>query len=285
MGKQIIMQDVVERSKIFMDDALHVVIDDKQIDRLADEMKKTGTIEFYNSAEDDISEEHVVKLELLAGSINYCYWYGKGDIRPCGSSSTLMYQLLLSSYDRWGCVDDVMLERFIASLRTKRFPLIEQREKHLREVFLIIDDLTYMIMKDQDHIFDALNYILENVSGYTSDMFLKRLSLLFMQLNRKLGWYKDDINTLIIPVDYHVPNVLRYFECIAYRQELSNKIKNQDLILSGSRMECEIRAATILVCEKLAELTGWNMMDIDSWLWLRRKDVETPFHLTITTDY
>jgi len=49
--------------------------------------------------------------------------------------------------------------------------------------------------------------------------------------------------------------------------------------------ECSIRGGTILVCDKLAELTSWTKSEIDTWLWLRRKECKKPFHLTITTDY
>jgi len=41
----------------------------------------------------------------------------------------------------------------------------------------------------------------------------------------------------------------------------------------------------VLACKKLQELTGWNISEIDAWLWLRRKEATLPFHLTITTDY
>jgi len=285
MSKQIVMQEVIERSKRFIDDAIHVVIDEQHTNKLADQMKNSGKKEFHSDEKDVIKDEDVVKLELLAGSINYCYWYGKCDIRPGGSSSTLMYQLLYNSYEKNRCVDEFMVDRFIKSLRTKRFPLIEEREEHLWETYDKMRSLIPVFMKNIKSLTESMNVVLESLSGYASDMFLKRLNLLFMQLNRKLGWYEDDINTLIVPADYQVPNMLRHFNCMAYRQELSNKIANQDLILRGSRMECEIRAATILVCEMLVELTGWNMMDIDSWLWLRRKDAKTPFHLTTTTDY
>ena len=53
--------------------------------------------------------------------------------------------------------------------------------------------------------------------GFSSDVFLKRTSLFFMQLYRKFGWYKDDLmQTLFVPADYQIPKILRHFECIEY---------------------------------------------------------------------
>jgi len=76
-----------------------------------------------------------------------------------------------------------------------------------------------------------------------------------------------------------------HFECFTYSPELYSKIHTSKLIAKGSLMECEIRAATILVAKKLCDITGWNISDIDAWFWLRRRNCDRPFHLTVTTDY
>ena len=49
--------------------------------------------------------------------------------------------------------------------------------------------------------------------------------------------------------------------------------------------EVSIRGGVVVVVDKLARLTGWSVSEIDAWLWLRRKECNKPFHLTITTDY
>ena len=121
--------------------------------------------------------------------------------------------------------------------------------------------------------------------GYASDMFLKRASLFFLQLNRKFGWYSETIKDLHIPADYQVPKMLRHFGVLEYNTFLSTQIQTYSLIPSGSLMECEIRAATIIASKRLAELTGWITPEIDTWFWTKRKECDDPFHLTITTDY
>jgi hypothetical protein len=88
-----------------------------------------------------------------------------------------------------------------------------------------------------------------------------------------------------VPADYQVPKMLEHFGCLKYKTSLSNKIASHSIIPKYSLEEVSIRGATILVCDRLAELTGWNKSEIDSWLWLRRKECTKPFHLTVTTDY
>ena len=56
-------------------------------------------------------------------------------------------------------------------------------------------------------------------------------------------------------------------------------------IQKNSIEECEIRSATILVMRELCQLTGNNIADIDTYFFTQRNLVESPFHLTITTDY
>jgi hypothetical protein len=116
-------------------------------------------------------------------------------------------------------------------------------------------------------------------------MFLKRASLFFLQLYRTLGWFEDAMRYLPVPADYQVPKMLRHFGCFTYLDPLRTMVEQGALIPSGSLWECEIRAATVVVCKFLQIQTGWNVSEIDSWLWLRRKECTDPFHLTVTTDY
>ena len=88
-----------------------------------------------------------------------------------------------------------------------------------------------------------------------------------------------------MPADYQVPKMLEHFGCLVYTRDLEDKIKRHTMIPKWSIEEISIRAGTILVCDKLSELTGWTKSDIDAWLWRNRKECDKPFHLTITTDY
>jgi hypothetical protein len=115
-------------------------------------------------------------------------------------------------------------------------------------------------------------------------MFLKRAFLFLIQLNRKLDFF-EGIDDIPAPADYQVPKMLEHFGCLKYKTSLMDKIESHTMIPKYSLEEVSIRGGTVLVCDKLSEITDWTVSEIDSWLWLRRKECKKPFHLTITTDY
>jgi len=104
-------------------------------------------------------------------------------------------------------------------------------------------------------------------------------------LYRRVQWFRNEVEILPVPADYQIPKMLEGLGCINYSYKLSEKIQAGELIPAGSAEECEIRAATMLAGRRLSELSGKTMCDIDTYLWLKRNDIEKPFHLTITTNY
>jgi len=263
----------------------NVLIDDLAIDNLVEEMKKDGKLPFpMPDIEDDLRD---VIIELVASSINYCYWYSSPEIRPGNASSGLMYELVQNSFQ------DLSYENFsqhifklIQQVSISRFPLIWERKNHLLE--LIPEGIEFAIKvvnSDKRNHRPLLEKLIETFPGFASDIFLKRACLFFLQLHRKFNWFEDSMYLLPVPADYQVPKLLHHYGCITYIDSLSEKINNKVLIPKYSKEECQIRAATVLVCKELSERTGWNISDIDGWLWLQRKITSEPFHLTITTDY
>lgn len=85
--------------------------------------------------------------------------------------------------------------------------------------------------------------------------------------------------------DYQVPNVLRALGILNYEDNLSQKIDSYQLITPNSEEEKALRGASILAVEMLAQQQGMNVADVDYWLWTKRKEPKTPFHLTETTAY
>lgn len=278
----------------FMEKPEHVKLNQENIEKLANDMKNSGKIDFLSKEKEEspatedegYNFEDEVKLELLASSINYCYWYGKHNIRPGKACATLMYALLVNEYNQNNRIVDVdMINKLGKTLAEYRFPLLEDRIVHLDEAhyFGITFAKRLVLMKnDLSTMFDEL---VLGMPGFASDLFLKRTSLFFMQLNRKFSWFNEEIGELFVPADYHLPQLLKHFGCLEYSTELSLAIQTDSLIPKGSLMECEIRAATIMSCRKLAFLAEWTNVDVDTWLFTKRKECDDPFHLTITTDY
>ena len=94
-----LVENVFEIAESIMENSQYVEINYNNIKQLAKVMKKNGKSKF------PIPEvnNHLkgIVLELVAASVNYCYWYGRYDIRPCGSSSTLMYTLLMDCFSNF----------------------------------------------------------------------------------------------------------------------------------------------------------------------------------------
>jgi len=290
------IDDVVEISKEFMKTAQYVYTKELYITELSKRMLSDGKTKFPTKYGDSVClTKKDILYELIAGSINYCYWYGKHDIRPHGAGSLLMYNLLNDCFNVYDFGKD-LIELLIIMLTQNRFPLLEERIKHLHEILengesyanlffnteAATDAYSFVILDGQEELFEKLLY---TFPGYASDIFLKRASLFFLQLYRRFGVCEQLISKIHVPADYQVPKLLRHFNCISYSTPLNNMIYLNELIPKHSIIECEIRAAAVVVCQKLSEQTGWNISDIDAWLWLRRKECNDPFHLTITTDY
>lgn len=284
-------ENVIEISKSFMDKQKHVKLNYKKIEQTSSLMKESGITPFPSQIDTKLKNQTIL-MELLGDAINYCYWYGRHDIRPGNASSGKMYELVESSFNEEFIFPRLSqcIKRLSQLLSKNRFPLLEERIKHLEEFnnhvftqsFIHRVSLFGEENRSCENLFELL---IENFPGYGSDIFLKRASLFFLQLYRKFGWFKDDMYILHVPADYQVPKILNHLGCIEYSDSLRWKIQNHELIPKGSLEECEIRAATVLVCEELKALTDWNISDVDGWLWLRRKETNSPFHLTITTDY
>lgn len=287
------IDSVFEISKSFMKDSKYVYVSEPFINHLVYKMLKEGKTKFP-SKEKPILTNKLILQELVANSINYCYWYGKDSVRPNGAGATLMYELVEECFDKHH-FGEALINNLIHMLTKNRFPLLEERIRHLKQLLSNGESYASLFFwgttqdPDDKELIDyqtkLFNQLLEYFPGYASDIFLKRASLFFLQLHRKCGAFEQLISKIHVPADYQVPKLLEHFNCIGYSNLLKQKIKFSLPLQKTSLMECEIRAATIIACKKLAEKTGWNISDIDSWLWLRRKECKEPFHLCVTTDY
>lgn len=275
-------ESVYELSENFMKKPHFVFMNKDQIEVTANVMKRDGKPDF--PLPDVENAIQVVTLELVAASINYCYWYGKHNIRPNNSSSTSMYNLLMKSFkDR--ATFDGGIENFIEQLSIERYPLLEERVQHLRQLKNGGERFAYDIYTNHESMTPHFSHLIKSYPGFASDMFLKRASLFFIQLYRRFGWFAEELKNLHVPADYQVPKMLTHNGCITYGDDLQYAIDNHQIIPKHSMAECEIRSATVLSIKKLCELTEWNVAEVDGYFFTRRHNTHNPFHLCITTDY
>jgi hypothetical protein len=287
-----IYESVFEISEKFLSERSPVFVKEEGIEQTSKLMLEQGGKKFPVK---EITKDHIyqaVLQEFVGCAINYCYWYGLSNIRPNESSSGKMYSLVEKAFKNYqeGDSFEICIQRLIELLALERFPLLEEREKHLKE--LISDGEGFsaavsntIFYKDKEDFYPFFEDMVKTFPGYASDIFLKRASLFFLQMYRQYGWFESAMKVLPVPADYQVPKMLKGFGCIEYEYYLQSLVDNEVLIPKGSREECSIRAATVIACKKIQEKTGWSIADIDGWFWLRRKEITAPFHLTITTDY
>ena len=102
-----------------------------------------------------------------------------------------------------------------------------------------------------------------------------------------------DLDQLTAFADYKVPQILRWLGVMQYDAELAKVVDSHTRIPAGDRMEVEIRAATIIACDRIAsEMTALGRQtsaaELDWLLWSRSQDLssrEHPYHLTETIYY
>jgi hypothetical protein len=230
---------------------------------------------------------------LLTCSIDYCFWYGTSYIRPNESSSEKLFNIINYEVEAAFLSGNNMKDlekRIKTNLSLNRFPLMEERGKHINEILQteginFLDLLVREIETGKPNINKLLETLIIELPGFGGDMFLKRACLFFILLKRIYGILENETNELIVPADYQVPKVLCKYNILKYSPELMFMISDHQLIPKGSLMEIEIRAATILACNKIKEVSNVTIEEVDNYLWNKRKQIRDPFHLTITTDY
>lgn len=102
-----------------------------------------------------------------------------------------------------------------------------------------------------------------------------------------------DLDQLTAFADYKVPQILREMGVLVYDDALAKIIDARVRIPAGSRMEVEIRAATIIACDRLVQelaSLGRTMTaaSLDWHLWSLSQDMPAgsrPYHLTETIFY
>jgi len=226
-------------------------------------------------------------IDLVASSINYCFWYGRPNNRPNNVNCSFLYDIVMNTFFDYGKKSfEECIDALCKLVVLYRFPLSEQRVRHLKQLRNDGEDFAKKTIETKD--FSQLFYDLITLfPGFGEDIFLKRASLFFLQLYRRFGWFEEEMNELFVPADYHIPQILNYFDCITYSPELQEMIQFYKQLPKNSQFETEIRAATILAVKEICKVTNWNVSNVDALLFSWRTVIPTefPFHLTLTTDY
>lgn len=119
---------------------------------------------------------------------------------------------------------------------------------------------------------------------------LKRAQILAADLVGSGCWKFDDLHELTMFPDYQVPQVLNSKGIMIYSEDLQRKIDNMEVIERDSEYEIEIRAATVIACDKIALKLNQPSVFIDWQLWQtgereKRQGLLKNHHRTLTNFY
>ena len=103
----------------------------------------------------------------------------------------------------------------------------------------------------------------------------------------------DDLHLLTAFADYKVPQILREPGVLVYNEQLAEMVDARRHIPAGDRIEVEIRAATIVACDRLVKAIqqmgrAITAAELDWYLWSLSQQMpvgSSPYHLTTTIFY
>ena len=178
--------------------------------------------------------------------------------------------------------------------------MLEKRVDHLREAGRVLcsrygSSIANLIRSCEHSALRLVKTIVSEISSFKDEgvfegqrvSFYKRAQIFVADLwacfeGEGLGRF-DDINELTMFADYRVPQCLQYLGIIQYSEKLAKRINNEEIILSGSKEEMEIRGCSIHVVECLREsiknqlkndtksthtdINEFNSVIIDFYLW------------------
>jgi hypothetical protein len=208
------------------------------------------------------------------------------------------------------------LRSVLKSDSSSDIPLFEERLKILHEsgntLLKEFDGSFTKCLERCDHSAQKLlqlivqhfpSYKDEAVYGDIKVGFYKRAQILIADIwacfeGEGLGSF-EDIDSITMFADYRVPQALAYFGVLEYSEDLTRRMKANEVLENGSRLEVEIRAASIWAVElineaaqNLAQTDGdqgkliINSIMLDNYLWDYRRDhseaIEStvPYHRT-----
>ncbi|HEU5228887.1 MAG TPA: queuosine salvage family protein [Ktedonobacteraceae bacterium] len=267
--------------------------------------------------------ERSVNWILLLDALNFCFWAEKNQPRwtieyhgeilnGYWAEAAALTRAVEEGLPLWDAqyLSTISSETVAHIFRgSQTIPLLEKRVEHVQEVGRVLLEryngqftraieqtggnaakLVLLLAHDFPSFYDVASYRNRTIR------FFKRAQICVADLHSAFKgeqWGKfSDIDQLTAFADYKLPQVLRHYNVLEYHVALAERIDNQEILLSGSEEEVEIRAATVWACELLrrAMLQRGRAMtaaEIDQRLWLTGQNAGEmhPYHRTRTIYY
>lgn len=108
-------------------------------------------------------------------------------------------------------------------------------------------------------------------SSFFKDIFLKRAQVTTYLFSKTLSTNRlssfTDIAALTAMPDYRLPQLLYNFGIINLSESLKNKLLSQICINEGSDEETDLRAAVVVIVEKISKIINVCEAEVDSIMW------------------
>lgn len=225
---------------------------------------------------------------------------------------TCEYLFILDSLNFGGNYFDwaSYLRRAFEQDKTIVLSLSEEKIKILEENYKILDKkykgrLVNLISKCSGDAIKLVSEIVRNFPSFRDEAkykkrkigFYKRAQILAGDLyasfqGKKWGKLKN-LDKLTAFADYKVPQILRHYGILEYKENLAKKVDNKKPIIAGSKEEIEIRASMIWAVEFLKKelkklRINLKSIEIDWILWNKSQNKGLklkPHHITKTIFY
>jgi hypothetical protein len=115
-------------------------------------------------------------------------------------------------------------------------------------------------------------------AGFGDDPMMKKaiLTLLMVSGNAHHHGISCDVSDLTVAADYVLPQVLNadHIGVLKFSEPLTKKLELKEAFNESAAEVSALRAAAIVVSEKLSELTGLSAQDVDGNLWMAGRKLQ-----------
>jgi len=295
--------------------ARNVRINESQLEKLVYYLKQAGNKPLELDSNQFGSEPTVQKVFLL-DTLNFCFWARKGQtkwaikdngrwqdgywglVAAIDRALAEGYPLLEASY--WVELKLADLKRILRGKNGTTLPLINHRLVNLRQAGKKLvskyEGLFENVVREAKY--DAVYLVklvtadfesFKDVSWYGKWRvpFYKRAQILAYDIGLLANITMKNLDGLTAMADYKLPQLLREHGVMEYDKGLADRIDAFQEIAAGSPEEVEIRAATVVAVDKLANKLGLWPVEVDNllWSWSQKKKASKPYHRTRTIYY
>jgi hypothetical protein len=279
----------------------YVLVNEEKIKRF--KIEKSEALEMFFSPPPYLSSllqrqdrEEVYKVihayNAINASLQYCFFLGRASVRFDGIDSFWVMRMLdkVFELENVSVVADISRTKkpIIDALMDSNITMLRSRITTVEEVFEKLDFEMYG--RAYNNVEASISQ-LKKLVCFRQDLFFKKGLFAVMITGRMLPELKQDTDyaealaALPVPADYQIPKMLRHYGLIEYSDALANRVDRHIPLLENSDMELNIRAATVLVCDLLAEVNGISADVVDAYLFMHRKESDALHHLCVTERY